>query len=59
MPDNSPATLTAIAYAAHHVGDRDLKKFAVAKLRDEFGIRLTFPKAVPDSDDEDRGSQHD
>jgi len=44
---NSPAELVAIARAAHIVGDLDLKRAAVGALATHFGIRIRFPKLVP------------
>lgn len=41
---SSPATLTAIAYAAHQTRDRDLEREAVRRLRTEFGIELRFKR---------------
>jgi hypothetical protein len=38
----SPATLTAIAYAAHQTRDRDMEREAVRRLREEYGIELRF-----------------
>jgi hypothetical protein len=42
----SPATLVAIARAAHVVGDRDLEKSAKRELAESFGIEIKFPKAA-------------
>ena len=41
---NSPATLTAIAYAARQTGDRDLQREAIARLKSEYGITLSFTR---------------
>jgi hypothetical protein len=38
----TPATLTAIAYAAHQTRDRDLERAAIRRLRAEFGIVIRF-----------------
>ena len=38
----SPAELVAIATAAHKTGDTDLKAAALRKLREQFGIKLSF-----------------
>lgn len=43
---STPATLTAIAYAAHQVQDRDLEREAVRRLRDEYGIELRFKRQL-------------
>jgi hypothetical protein len=40
-------TLAAIAMAAHRCGDRDLLRFAREKLRDQYGVRLTFDRPAP------------
>jgi len=38
------AELVAIARAAHVTNDRQLKATATRKLRDEFGVRITFER---------------
>lgn len=38
----SPAELVAIATAAHKTGDTELKTAALRKLREQFGIKLTY-----------------
>lgn len=40
----SPSELVAIARAAHEVGDKALKRNAIQKLFEEFGIRISFPR---------------
>lgn len=43
MP-SSPATLVAILVAARRANDRDLEREARQRLKDEYGIRLTFAR---------------
>ena len=38
----SPAELVAVAIAAHKTGDTELKTAALRKLREQFGVKLTF-----------------
>lgn len=40
----SPSELVAIARAAHEVGDSSLKRSAIKKLLNDFGIRISFPR---------------
>lgn len=41
----SPAELVAIARAAHLVGDRELKRSALAELKRRFGMTIHFGKS--------------
>lgn len=50
MHNTSPATLTAIAYAARVSGDRDLLREARRRLKDQYGIVLTFSRPKPEAD---------
>lgn len=49
----SPAELVAIATAAHKTGDTELKNAALRKLREQFGVKLTFgmPQKECEADD--------
>lgn len=49
----SPAELVAIAIAAHKTGDSELKTAALRKLREQFGIKLSFgmPRTECEADD--------
>lgn len=40
----SPSELVAIARAAHEVGDKNLKRSAIQKLFEDFGIRISFTR---------------
>ena len=42
LTTDSPATLVAIAKAAHLTGDRDLERAARKQLEDRHGIRIRF-----------------
>lgn len=39
---SDPATLVAVARAAHAIGDRGLERTARQALRDQHGIEITF-----------------
>lgn len=47
---DSPATLVAIARAAHVVGDRELESVAKRQLSERFGIEISFAKERPTAD---------
>ena len=41
------AELIAIARAAHLTHDREMKSAAVQRLRDEYGVNITFQRQPP------------
>jgi len=54
-PSDSPATLVAIIFAAHKVGDRELELEMRERLKERYGIKLVFSRrrtpesVVPDA----------
>lgn len=52
-----PATLVAIALAAHKTGDRQLERYARSELSDKYGVRITLSRATTEGKQQPREGQ--